>query len=286
MGRSRSRLNRHSLSSMQQAGWWAGRSKASNTDIADEFTKLIVTQQAYSANTKIITTGNQMIQDLLGCDPVEKRGFTRDEARSGRTAVAHEPHLIAFHGLGGPAGDPGRPVRCRRQRGECQHGRATSLKNLNQVAVSSAGAGDSVRVDRSIACSINSCSAQIADGVVRRRLRHPARELSRSAAADLRAAGVDQLRSNLTFNVFTTAAQALATSPDSPSHYRLARRRAGAGATAQQYDQQRADAAQPGRPRHFQRHSYWEPGLRKIASINSNWPPAAPTTIPRPSRTA
>ena len=39
--------------------------EASNTDIADEFSKLIVTQQAYSANTKIITTGNQMVQDLL-----------------------------------------------------------------------------------------------------------------------------------------------------------------------------------------------------------------------------
>jgi flagellar hook protein FlgE len=37
----------------------------SNTDIADEFTKLIVTQQAYSANTKVITTAQTMIQDLL-----------------------------------------------------------------------------------------------------------------------------------------------------------------------------------------------------------------------------
>ena len=39
--------------------------EGSNTDIADEFSKLIVTQQAYSANTRIVTTGNQMIQDLL-----------------------------------------------------------------------------------------------------------------------------------------------------------------------------------------------------------------------------
>ena len=39
--------------------------EGSNTDIADEFTKLIVTQQAYSANTKVITTANQMVQDLL-----------------------------------------------------------------------------------------------------------------------------------------------------------------------------------------------------------------------------
>jgi len=39
--------------------------EGSNSDIADEFTKLIVTQQAYSANTKVITTANQMAQDLL-----------------------------------------------------------------------------------------------------------------------------------------------------------------------------------------------------------------------------
>ncbi len=39
--------------------------EGSNTDIADEFTKLIVTQQAYSANTRVISTANQMAQDLL-----------------------------------------------------------------------------------------------------------------------------------------------------------------------------------------------------------------------------
>jgi flagellar hook protein FlgE len=39
--------------------------EGSNTDIADEFTKLIVTQQAYSANTRVITSANQMVQDLL-----------------------------------------------------------------------------------------------------------------------------------------------------------------------------------------------------------------------------
>ncbi len=39
--------------------------EGANTDIADEFTKLIVTQQAYSANTRVITTTNQMVQDLL-----------------------------------------------------------------------------------------------------------------------------------------------------------------------------------------------------------------------------
>jgi flagellar hook protein FlgE len=48
------------------SGTIAGSSlEGSNTDIADEFTKLIVTQQAYSANTKVITTANSMVQSLL-----------------------------------------------------------------------------------------------------------------------------------------------------------------------------------------------------------------------------
>jgi flagellar hook protein FlgE len=48
------------------SGSIAGSSlEGSNTDIADEFTKLIITQQAYSANTKVITTANDMVQSLL-----------------------------------------------------------------------------------------------------------------------------------------------------------------------------------------------------------------------------
>jgi flagellar hook protein FlgE len=48
------------------SGTIAGSSlENSNTDIADEFTKLIVTQQAYSANTKVITTADDMVQSLL-----------------------------------------------------------------------------------------------------------------------------------------------------------------------------------------------------------------------------
>jgi len=42
-----------------------GALEGSNADIADQFTKLIVTQQAYAANTKVITTANQMSQDML-----------------------------------------------------------------------------------------------------------------------------------------------------------------------------------------------------------------------------
>ena len=37
----------------------------SNTDISDEFTKLIVTQQAYSANSRVISTSDEMLQDVL-----------------------------------------------------------------------------------------------------------------------------------------------------------------------------------------------------------------------------
>jgi flagellar hook protein FlgE len=39
--------------------------EGSNTDISDEFTKLIITQQAYAANTKIVTTANDMLQETI-----------------------------------------------------------------------------------------------------------------------------------------------------------------------------------------------------------------------------
>lgn len=42
-----------------------GNIEQSNTDIADEFSKMIVTQQAYSANTKVITTAQEMLQDVF-----------------------------------------------------------------------------------------------------------------------------------------------------------------------------------------------------------------------------
>jgi flagellar hook protein FlgE len=67
-------LNGEAYAATQQSGAAIAGSTAtisgsslegSNTDIADQFTQLIVTQQAYSANTKVITTANDMIQDLL-----------------------------------------------------------------------------------------------------------------------------------------------------------------------------------------------------------------------------
>jgi flagellar hook protein FlgE len=42
-----------------------GNVEQSNTDIADEFSKMIITQQAYSANTKVITTAQEMLRDVF-----------------------------------------------------------------------------------------------------------------------------------------------------------------------------------------------------------------------------
>ena len=42
-----------------------GNVERSNTDTAGEFSKLIVTQQAYSANTRVMSTAQQMMSDLI-----------------------------------------------------------------------------------------------------------------------------------------------------------------------------------------------------------------------------
>lgn len=42
-----------------------GAVEASNVDIAAQFTQMIVAQRAYTANTKVVTTTNQMLQDTL-----------------------------------------------------------------------------------------------------------------------------------------------------------------------------------------------------------------------------
>lgn len=43
----------------------SGALEASNVDLADEFSKMIVTQRAYSANTKVISTADTMLEELL-----------------------------------------------------------------------------------------------------------------------------------------------------------------------------------------------------------------------------
>ena len=39
--------------------------EASTVDLADEFTNMIVSQRAYSANAKIITTADEMLEELI-----------------------------------------------------------------------------------------------------------------------------------------------------------------------------------------------------------------------------
>lgn len=47
------------------AGIVGSSTEASNTDISEEFTKLIVTQQAYSANTRIVSAADEMLKEAL-----------------------------------------------------------------------------------------------------------------------------------------------------------------------------------------------------------------------------
>jgi len=42
-----------------------GSVERSNVDIAAEFTKLIVAQRAYTANTKVVTTADELLQDTI-----------------------------------------------------------------------------------------------------------------------------------------------------------------------------------------------------------------------------
>lgn len=53
------------ISGLNGASILGGNIEQSNTDIAAEFSKIIVTQQAYSANTRVMTTAQQMISDIL-----------------------------------------------------------------------------------------------------------------------------------------------------------------------------------------------------------------------------
>ena len=39
--------------------------EGANVDLADEFTRMIITQRAYSANARVITTTDQMLSELL-----------------------------------------------------------------------------------------------------------------------------------------------------------------------------------------------------------------------------
>lgn len=50
---------------LQGSSLTSGSIEMSNTDISDEFSKMIITQQAYSANTKVMSTAQAMLQDII-----------------------------------------------------------------------------------------------------------------------------------------------------------------------------------------------------------------------------
>ncbi|MFP4016767.1 MAG: flagellar hook-basal body complex protein, partial [Halanaerobiales bacterium] len=43
-----------------------GSLEMSNVDLAEQFTEMITAQRGFQANSKIITTSDQMLQDLVG----------------------------------------------------------------------------------------------------------------------------------------------------------------------------------------------------------------------------
>ena len=43
----------------------AGSLEMSNVDLSEEFTEMIVAQRAFQANTKIITTSDEILQELV-----------------------------------------------------------------------------------------------------------------------------------------------------------------------------------------------------------------------------
>ena len=43
----------------------AGALEMSNVDLSEEFTEMIVAQRAFQANTKIITTSDEILQELV-----------------------------------------------------------------------------------------------------------------------------------------------------------------------------------------------------------------------------
>jgi flagellar hook protein FlgE len=45
---------------------FAGVLEMSNVDLSDQFTDMIVTQRGFQANSRTITTSDQMIQEILG----------------------------------------------------------------------------------------------------------------------------------------------------------------------------------------------------------------------------
>ena len=96
--------------------------------------------------------------------------------------------------------------------------------------------------------------AAIVDGKRWRWLRRPASPVFISSCSRSTASPAPAPRSTIRFNNFTSAVQALSTSPSSDrAQSQTRQRRASAGAAAQQRDNRHPDAAHPSRPGHRQR---------------------------------
>ena len=70
-GNTYAETNKSGSFNLRQAGnggagfFVASALEASNVDIAQEFTDMIITQRAYSANTRVITTADEMLEELI-----------------------------------------------------------------------------------------------------------------------------------------------------------------------------------------------------------------------------
>src|SRR5690606_31776126 len=59
--------------------------EASTVDLAQEFTNLVTTQRAYSASTKVITTADEMLDEL---NPLQRSGSRLPAGGGGRFSPA------------------------------------------------------------------------------------------------------------------------------------------------------------------------------------------------------
>ena len=163
--------------------------EGSNTDIADEFTKLIVTQQAYSANTRVITH-----QQPDGPGPAEHAAvMRRGGAKLGRMSMASMSIAQALNtSLSGlRATQAGLSLVASNVANAQTPGyvRKTLADRRRPRATTSAAASASPAINRELDDYLQ---RQLRVEIRGRRLCRPARDVLPAAAADLRRARLRQ----------------------------------------------------------------------------------------------
>ena len=131
--------------------------EGSNTDIADEFTKLIVTQQAYSANTRVIS---QQQSDGSGSPEHAALTIAPGAKRWARTIAGHEFFPGARHGRLRPARHPGGPVASSPPTWRTRTRRATSARRRSRSRARPAISAPAFASPRSTASSTNTFSGR------------------------------------------------------------------------------------------------------------------------------